>query len=98
MNTLLVNLLVAALKNEKVQKAAGDFISDIVIQKLLPLIPIAAAVAAKSVASQIPGVSTIANVADIANDVRHTLNELIPDIDVGIPALDELLDFWRPKP
>jgi len=24
------------------------------------------------------------------------LNDAIPDVDFGIPALDELMDFWRP--
>ena len=97
MNTILVNLLLAALKNERVQQAVGDFISGIVTQKLLPLLPLAAAAAAKAVADQIPQLANVANVAQVADEVRDRLNEVIPDVDFGIPALDELLDFWRPK-
>ena len=97
MNTIIVNLLLAALKNEKVQQAVGDFISGIVTQKLLPLLPLAAAAAAKAVADQIPQLANVANVAEVADEVRDRLNEAIPDVDFGIPALDELLDFWRPK-
>jgi ABC-type transporter Mla subunit MlaD len=96
-NTILVNLLLAALKNERVQQAVGDFISGIVTQKLLPLLPLAAAAAAKAVADQIPQLANVANVAQVADEVRDRLNEVIPDVDFGIPALDELLDFWRPK-
>lgn len=97
MNTILVNLLLAALKSEKVQQAVGDFISGIVTQKLLPLLPLAAAAAAKAVADQIPQLADVADVAQVAGEVRDRLNEAIPDVDFGIPALDGLLDFWRPQ-
>jgi hypothetical protein len=95
MNTIIVNLLLAALKNEKVQQAVGDFIGKIVTQKLLPLLPLAAAAAAKAVADQIPQLAGVADVAQVADEVRDRLNEAIPDVDFGIPALDGLLDFWR---
>jgi len=29
--------------------------------------------------------------------VRQRLHEAIPDVDFGIPELDNVLDFWRPK-
>jgi len=95
-NTILVNILINAMRNEKVQQAVGDFISKIVTEKLLPLLPIAAAAAAKAVADQFPQLDGIADIGKIADDVRGTLNELVPDIDFGIPALDDLMDFWRP--
>lgn len=97
MNTLIVNLLLAALKNPKVQQAVGDFISGIVTQRLLPLLPLAAAAAAAAVADQIPQLAGIADVAQVAGEVREKLNAVIPDIDFGIPALDTLLDMWRPS-
>lgn len=97
MNTIIVNLLLAALKSEKVQQAVGDFISSIVTQKLLPLLPLAAAAAAKAVADQIPELAGVADVAQVAEEVRERLNKAIPDLDFGIPALDNLLDVWRPK-
>ena len=97
MNTIIVNLLLAALKNDRVQEAVGDFIGKIVTQKLLPLLPLAAAAAAKAVADQIPQLAGVADVVKVADDVRDRLNEAIPDVDFGIPALDELMDFWRPK-
>lgn len=96
MNTILVNILIAAMKNDRVQEAVGDFIGKIVTQKLLPLLPLAAAAAAKAVADQIPQLSVITDVAEIADEVRHRLDDAIPDFDFGIPALDNLLDFWRP--
>ena len=96
-NTILVNLLLAALKNDKVQQAVGDFISKIVTQKLLPLLPLAAAAAAKAVVDQIPQLDGVADVVQVADEVRDRLNEAIPDVDFGIPALDELMDLWRPK-
>jgi hypothetical protein len=100
MNTIIVNLLLAALKNEKVQQAVGDFIGKIVTQKLLPLLPLAAAAAAKAVADQIPQLAGVADVAQVADEVRDRLNEAIPDVDFGIPALDGLLDcphYTRPE-
>jgi len=53
-NKILVNLLLAALNSKQVQDAAGDFISRLVTQKLLPLLPVLAAAAAKAVTDQIP--------------------------------------------
>ena len=97
MNTIIINLFLTALKSDKVQQAVGDFISGIVTQKLLPLLPLAAAAAAKAVADQIPQLADIADVAQVADDVRDRLNAAIPDIDFGVPALDGLLDLWRPK-
>ena len=97
MNKFLVTLLLTALKDERVQAAVGDFISRIVTQKLLPLLPLVAASAAKAVTDQIPQLANVADVAQVADEVRVRLNELIPDVDFGIPALDDLLDFWRPK-
>lgn len=95
-NTILVNLLLAALKNDKVQEAVGDFIGKIVTQKLLPLLPLAAAAAAKAVADQMPELAGVADVVQLADEVRDRLNDAIPDVDFGIPALDSLMDFWRP--
>lgn len=97
MNTLMVNILLAALRNQKVQDAVGEFISGIVTERLLPLLPLAAAAAAKAVSDQIPQLAGIADVAQVADEVRDRLNEAIPDVDFGIPALDGLMDFWRPK-
>lgn len=96
MNTILVNLLLAAIRSDKVQQAVGDFTAKIVTEKLLPLLPIAAAAAAKAVTDAI-WVSGAVDVADIAKNVRTELNEALPDVDFGIPALDNLMDFWRPK-
>jgi hypothetical protein len=96
-NTILVNLILRALQSEQVQDAVGDFISRVVTEKLLPLLPIAAAAAAKAVTDQLSDIVDV-DVADIANTVRDRLNEAIPDMDFGIPTLDDLMDFWRPKP
>ena len=94
-NTILVNLILRALQSEQVQDAVGDFISRVVTEKLLPLLPIAAAAAAKAVTDQLSDIVDV-DVADIANTVRDRLNEAIPDLDCGIPTLDDLMEFWRP--
>jgi hypothetical protein len=67
MNNFLVGLLLAALKDEKVQREIGNFTSRIVTEKLLPLLPLAAAAAAKAVADQIPQLANIADVAQVAD-------------------------------
>jgi hypothetical protein len=97
MNNFLIGLMLAALKNEKVQQEIGNFTSRIVTDKLLPLLPLVAAAAAKAVTDQIPQIGNITDVAKMADDLRNNLNKAIPDFDFGIPALDDLLDIWRPK-
>jgi hypothetical protein len=98
MNNFLIGLMLAALKNEKVQQEIGNFTTRIVTDKLLPLLPLVAAAAAKAVTDQIPQLADITtDVAEMADDLRNNLNDAIPDIDFGIPALDDLLDLWRPK-
>jgi hypothetical protein len=96
MNAIVVNLLLAALRNPRVQEAVGDFLSRVVTEKLLPLLPLAAAAAAKAVTDQIPQLANVADVREVTDQVRERLNDAIPDVDFGIPALDELMDFWRP--
>jgi hypothetical protein len=36
-------------------------------------------------------------VVAVANTVRDDLNKLIPDIDIGIPLIDDIIDAWRPR-
>ena len=97
MKKILVGLLLAALNNKQVQDAAGDFVARLVTQKLMPLLPVLAAAAAKAVTDQIPELANVADVAEVTEQVRQRLHEAIPDVDFGIPELDNVLDFWRPK-
>jgi len=36
-------------------------------------------------------------VDEVIDRVREDLNNAIPDFDLGVPALDDLIDFWRPR-
>ena len=59
--------------------------------KVLALLPVLAASAAKSVLSDIPGGSTV---VDIAEQVRDTVNEATP-VGIHIPSLAELGELFN---
>ena len=101
MQTFLANILIKVLTSDVVQAKIKELLGALIVERILPLIPVVTAAAAKAVTDQIvakiPGADGVVDVGKVADDARATLNELIPDIDVGVPALDALLDFWRPK-
>lgn len=98
MQGFIIGILIKVLSDPKVQATLKNLLSDLITEKIAPLIPLAAASAAHAFAGLIPGVApAIEDVVAVANNVRDDLNKLIPDIDIGIPLIDDILDAWRPK-
>lgn len=97
METFVANVVIKVLLDDRVQAKIKELLGGVITESILPLVPVAVASAVNAAIQQIPGVENVKDVAGIANTVRDDLNKIIPDIDVGIPALDDLLDFWRPK-
>lgn len=98
MQAFIVSILIKVLSDPKVQATLKNLLSDLITAKIAPLIPLAAASAAHAFAGLLPNVThTVEDVVSVANSVRDDLNRLIPDIDIGIPAIDNIMDAWRPK-
>jgi hypothetical protein len=94
----ILGILIKLLSDPKIQAAIKNLLSDLITEKIAPLIPLAAASAAHAMAGLFPGVTaSVEDVVAVANNVRDDLNKLIPDIDIGIPLIDDILDAWRPK-
>lgn len=99
-------VLIKVVNDPTVQAAVKKLLGSIIAEQILPLVPVAVGAATKAamdeVLAKFPGMGdVIEGVVDIAHTTdaaRTELNNLLPDIDFGIPALDSLLDFWRPKP
>ena len=102
MQSFIAGILVKVLTNPVVQAKIKELLGQLIVERILPLIPVVTAAAAKAAVDQviakIPGIEGVVDVVKVAEDTRVTLNELIPDIDIGVPVLDDLIDFWRPKP
>jgi hypothetical protein len=97
MQALIVSILTKVLSDPKVQAVLKNLLSDLITEKIAPLIPLAAASAAHAFAGLLPNVTaSIEDVVAVANNVREDLNRVIPDIDIGIPLIDDILDAWRP--
>lgn len=101
MNGFIASILVKVLSDPKVQQYIKDLLGQLITERILPLVPVAVGAAVKAAVDElverIPGIEGVVDVVQATDAARHTLNSLIPDIDFGIPALDELLDFWRPQ-
>lgn len=98
MQSFIIGILIKVLSDPKVQAMIKNLLSDLITEKIAPLIPLAAASAAHAFADLIPGVThTVEDVVAVANTVRDDLNKMIPDIDIGIPLIDNIMDAWRPK-
>lgn len=98
MQTFIVGIIVKVLSDPKIQATIKNLLSDLITEKIAPLIPLAAASAAHAFAQLMPNVThDIEDVVQVANTVRDDLNKIIPDIDIGIPLIDDILDAWRPK-
>lgn len=98
MQSFIIGILIKVLSDPKVQAMIKNLLSDLITEKIAPLIPLAAASAAHAFADLIPGLThTAEDVVAVANTVRDDLNKMIPDIDIGIPLIDNIMDAWRPK-
>lgn len=98
MQKWLLNLIVSILADPKVEQMIKNLLGALITERILPLIPVAAASAAKALVDAIPSINAIVDIGHVTDTVRNDLNAIIPDFDLGIPALDNLIDFWRPKP
>lgn len=98
----LSGLIISVLTSDKVQAAIKDLLGQLITERILPLVPVAVGAAVKAavdeIVEKVPALEGVVDVVKATDAARDTLNNLIPDIDLGIPALDNLLDFWRPKP
>jgi hypothetical protein len=101
MDKFLTKLIVNVFTDEQVQAAIKKLLGQLITEQILPLVPVAVGAAVKAaideVIQKVPGIEGVVDVVKATDAARDTLNHLIPDIDFGIPALDNLLDFWRPK-
>lgn len=101
MQKFLADLIIRVFTSDQVQQAIQDILGKLITERILPLVPIVTATAAKAAVDQIvekiPALEGVVDVVKVGDDARHALNDLIPDIDFGIPPLDAVLDFWRPK-
>lgn len=101
MQKFLSGLIISVLTNEQVQAAIKNLLGQLITERILPLVPVAVGAAVKAAVDElitkVPGIEGVVDVVKATDAARNTLNDLIPDVDFGIPALDQLLDFWRPK-
>jgi hypothetical protein len=97
----LTDLIVNVFTSEQVQTAIKNLLGQLITERILPLVPVAVGAAVKAAVDElverVPGIEGVVDVVKATDAARNTLNDLIPDVDFGIPALDQLLDFWRPK-
>lgn len=97
MQNFFVGIIIKVLSDPKVQQIIKNLLSDLITEKIAPLVPLAAASAAHAFAGLIPGLTpAVEDVVAVANTVREDLNKVIPDIDIGIPLIDNIIDAWRP--
>lgn len=96
-----LSVMVKFITDDNVQKVIKDLLGQLITERILPLIPIAVGAATKAAVDElverIPGIEGVVDVVQATDAARNTLNDLLPDFDFGIPALDNLLDIWRPK-
>lgn len=112
MQKFFADVIVKVLSDPKVQQFIKNMLGSLITERILPLVPVAAASAGKAAVKElienVPELrkiveaaghigGEIVDVANIANDVRNDLNRLIPDFDTGVPQIDQLMDFWRPR-
>lgn len=96
----VVGVITKTLADEKVQTFIKNTLSSIITEKIAPLVPLAAAAAVKALFESVPALEhlkdEIGDVVQVADQTRVELNKIIPDIDIGIPFIDNILDVWRP--
>lgn len=101
MKKFLADLIVSVFADPKVQEAIKTLLGQLITERILPLVPVAVGAAVKAgmdeLIERVPGIDGVVDVVKATDAARDTLNSLIPDVDFGIPALDDLLDFWRPR-
>lgn len=98
----VTDIIKSVLNDPGVQQWIKNLLSSIITEKIAPLIPLAVGAAVHGIVQEIPGVKQADAAVDSAvaatEKIRQDLNKAIPDIDIGIPAIDNIFDVWRPKP
>lgn len=101
MQKFLTGLIISVFTSDEVQAAIKNLLGQLITERILPLVPVAVGAAVKAavdeVIEKVPGLEGVVDVVKATDAARDNLNDILPDIDFGIPALDNLLDFWRPK-
>ena len=105
MQKFFTSVIISVLTDKNVQKMIEELLGKLITERILPLIPVAVGAATKAAVDEVinrfPGAEDLiqgaVNIEHTTEAARTELNNLIPDVDFGIPALDNLLDFWRPK-
>lgn len=101
----ILDVVAAVVSDERIQAVVRKVVREIIRDDVMPLVPVAAGSAAtaamNSALKKFPGlgetIGTVVEVGHVIEETRTNLNNLIPDIDFGIPALDAALDSWRPR-
>lgn len=105
----IAGVAIDVITSDKVQAHLKALLADMVKNHVLPIVPLAiqtaVPIAVKAAMDQLilkfPGAKDLIegaiDTAEVIDQTRSELNVMIPDIDFGIPALDAMLDIWRPK-
>lgn len=96
MEKFLAAVIIKVITDDKVQASIEKLLGKIIAERIVPLVPLAVASATKAITEAIPQIAT-AQIDQVSDRIRNDLNRAIPDFDLGIPALDNLMDFWRPR-
>lgn len=91
------------LASESTQASVEALLGRVITKQVVPLIPVAAGVAATEAMNQalkrFPGadqaIKTGVDAVQAIDGARNALNGIVPDIDFGGPV-DAFLDWWRP--
>ena len=109
LRTLISGVAIDVISNDEVEARVKALLADLVKNHVLPIVPLAiqtaVPIAVKAAMDQLilkfPGAEDLIegaiDTAEVVNETRTELDKIIPDIDFGVPALDAILDLWRPK-
>lgn len=91
MQSFLIKIIIGVLTSDPVRA----MLAQLIVEKVAPLIPVAVKAAVDQVITKTPALSGVVDLVEVAQDTRHALDRLIPDVDWG--PLDGLIDGWRPR-
>lgn len=87
----IADVIIAVVTSPQVKKMLGDLLTE----RILPILPVVAASAAKSAVDQIvdktPGLEGVVDIVKTANETRDRLSDMLPH--VNLPLIGELGDF-----
>lgn len=95
MQSWLAALVIKIITSPQVRDMLLDLLGRLVAERFAPLIPVAVKAAVDQVITKTPALSGVVDLVEVAQDTRHALDRLIPDVDWG--PLDGIIDAWRPR-